>query len=617
MIRFHKLYLLFVCTLCVFLYSFSQDVDCILDSGIELNPAPSPDPNSGLPTYPQETTVTMCYTVLEYNTSGTNNWMHGIVPIFGPGWDLSTLQPVGQPETQFGTGEWIWVGEVVAGQTNELISPPGWWFDADSGGGALNGDPSDNWGDGNNGPWEFCWEITTQSSPPAFDGTSLLITVLNYADSETGSWANEAGLEECLNDPNSTIYIEFDAPTCDESIINIINPTCETESNGGTALLTPIGIGPFDYILFNLETGDVEAQFTNIDLETTVIVPELDPAEYLFQVEDLGFEGGCASPVYFEILPPEQIDIEFNIIDAICSDGNDGSITLTSIMNENCIDESLIPDIIDFTLCPSTEDPVCGCDFIQYFSACHAESFYGVTSYDEGPCPEVNPDYNITWSSNGVIIDSDTLVNNLSVGEYNLLIECIDNSSPVFGCELDTVLVVESPPEFAYDFIVTNVSCFVDDDSNGVNDISDGFIEINLTGGTPPYSTVLGLLTVLFLDTQIGSLVTFNNLAVGDDYYFSPFDANGCLVFEQEVAFNVSEPESLVIDSFVISDYNGFEISCDSGQDGFINLNVSGGTAPYNFLWSDNSFNQNLTNVSAGTYSVIVTDQNNCSVELR
>ena len=213
------------------------------------------------------------------------------------------------------------------------------------------------------------------------------------------------------------------------------------------------------------------------------------------------------------------------------------------------------------------------------------------------------------------LIDSDILVNNLSVGEYNLLIECIDNTSPVFGCELDTVLVIESPLEFTYDFTVNNVSCFVDEDSNGINDIIDGFIEINLTGGTSPYSTVLGLADGTILDTQIGTSVVFNNLAVGD-YYFSPLDANGCLVFEQEVFFSVSEPEPLVIDSFVISNYNDFEISCNLGQDGFVNINVSGGTEPYSFLWSDNSSNQNLTNVSSGTYSVIVTDQNDCTVEL-
>ena len=163
MIRNMKIYKLILTLFCIiFLLNFSSSQEeCILDGGVVLIPAPTPDPNfTGAPTYPPETTVQMCFTVEEYNTPGTQNWMHGIVPLFGPGWDISTLQPVGQPETQFWAGgQWIWTGDVVAGITNELIAPPGWWFDADSGGGNLDGDPSNNWGDGNNGPWEFCWEI--------------------------------------------------------------------------------------------------------------------------------------------------------------------------------------------------------------------------------------------------------------------------------------------------------------------------------------------------------------------------------------------------------------------------------------------------------------------------
>ena len=153
----NKFYILFFLLFCSISLTYSQDDNCIVDAGVDLVPAPTPDPLfTGFSTYPAETTVQMCYTVDEYNTAGTQNWMHGIVPLFGPGWDISTLQPIGQPETQSpADGEWIWVGDVVAGITGELISGPGWFFDADSGGGALDGDPTDNWGDGNNGPWTF------------------------------------------------------------------------------------------------------------------------------------------------------------------------------------------------------------------------------------------------------------------------------------------------------------------------------------------------------------------------------------------------------------------------------------------------------------------------------
>jgi hypothetical protein len=53
-------------------------------------------------------------------------------------------------------------------------------------------------------------------------------------------------------------------------------------------------------------------------------------------------------------------------------------------------------------------------------------------------------------------------------------------------------------------------------------------------------------------------------------------------------------------------------ISCNSNNNGFINLVVNGGTSPYNYLWNDGSTLQNRTNLIAGTYTVTVTDANGC-----
>jgi hypothetical protein len=49
-------------------------------------------------------------------------------------------------------------------------------------------------------------------------------------------------------------------------------------------------------------------------------------------------------------------------------------------------------------------------------------------------------------------------------------------------------------------------------------------------------------------------------------------------------------------------------VSCNGGADGCINLNVSGGTPPYTFLWNNAITTQNICGLVAGTYSVTVTD---------
>ncbi len=80
--------------------------------------------------------------------------------------------------------------------------------------------------------------------------------------------------------------------------------------------------------------------------------------------------------------------------------------------------------------------------------------------------------------------------------------------------------------------------------------------------------------------------------------------------------------DSLVIDSTALfplpnivlqaeSDYHGFDISCKDAADGVINVLIQG-TPPFSYLWSNNSLDTMITGLSAGTYTVSVTDGNGC-----
>jgi gliding motility-associated-like protein len=57
---------------------------------------------------------------------------------------------------------------------------------------------------------------------------------------------------------------------------------------------------------------------------------------------------------------------------------------------------------------------------------------------------------------------------------------------------------------------------------------------------------------------------------------------------------------------------DGHNITMFGGSDGSITLNPAGGTPPYSFAWSNGSSTQNLSGLSAGTYSVVITDANGC-----
>ncbi len=64
------------------------------------------------------------------------------------------------------------------------------------------------------------------------------------------------------------------------------------------------------------------------------------------------------------------------------------------------------------------------------------------------------------------------------------------------------------------------------------------------------------------------------------------------------------------------SNYNNYNISCFGFRDGSIDLTVTGGTSPYSYRWSTEDTIQDLTNLAAGYYQVIVTDKNNNTAEI-
>ena len=54
--------------------------------------------------------------------------------------------------------------------------------------------------------------------------------------------------------------------------------------------------------------------------------------------------------------------------------------------------------------------------------------------------------------------------------------------------------------------------------------------------------------------------------------------------------------------------YNDFNISCFGARDGNIDATVTGGTPPYTYIWTNGATTQDLTEIAAGYYKLIVKD---------
>ena len=67
----------------------------------------------------------------------------------------------------------------------------------------------------------------------------------------------------------------------------------------------------------------------------------------------------------------------------------------------------------------------------------------------------------------------------------------------------------------------------------------------------------------------------------------------------------------------VHSNYNGFGVCCFGGNNGFIDITVTGGTGNYTYTWNNGETSEDLSNIGAGTYAVTATDENGRSEERR
>jgi large repetitive protein len=129
---------------------------------------------------------------------------------------------------------------------------------------------------------------------------------------------------------------------------------------------------------------------------------------------------------------------------------------------------------------------------------------------------------------------------------------------------------------------------------------NDGISKIIATGGTPPYS-------YNWKGSGGCDCPAWSNLPAGT-FSVVVTDANGCTA---SIEICIKEPPLLSATAMIPS---GGNVSCYGGNDGKATVTVSGGTPPYQYLWSNGSSDQTATGLVAGDYHVIVMDANGCSL---
>ena len=126
----------------------------------------------------------------------------------------------------------------------------------------------------------------------------------------------------------------------------------------------------------------------------------------------------------------------------------------------------------------------------------------------------------------------------------------------------------------------------------------DGALEIEISGGHPPYSVVWN---------TGDSSHSLSGLKSGV-YYATVTDDSGCLF---RTAFY--EIERLVEMNFLFT--NAVQPSCLSSSDGELTVLTGGGSPPLNYLWNTGDTSSQISGLSAGSYRLTVTDAGGCTFE--
>ncbi len=121
---------------------------------------------------------------------------------------------------------------------------------------------------------------------------------------------------------------------------------------------------------------------------------------------------------------------------------------------------------------------------------------------------------------------------------------------------------------------------------------------IDITGGNGTYQYQWST------DTLNDTTAVLTNLPVGS-YEVTVTDEKGCFTSK---TVQVVQPEELQLTHEMQA------TTCNGSADGAIKIAINGGIPSYQLLWSTNALNSKIDGLTAGTYTITVTDANNCEL---
>ncbi|MDN3690377.1 PKD domain-containing protein [Cyclobacterium jeungdonense] len=419
----------------------------------------------------------------------------------------------------------------------------------------------------------------------------------------------------CFGEESGTIVVEVDGPTISPYFFEAFKDGATTGIKA--APIVSLGFSPVYFT--DLPAGEYRIRVTDsngctFDIDGILIE---QPATGLVIEEPLisdysGFAVSCATatdgsieltitggegeleylwtgPDGFESTEKDIYDLSPGQYQFLVTDENNCSATIGSV-------EMIAPPPLTL----SVDIP----QYNDYQISCNGSEDGRITSLPSGG----TGNYTFDWTGPDGFTAAGPTIDNLGPGVYSLIVTDENGCFAQADYYLDQpapLIISENSDERQ------NITCFGED---------TGALTIGLLPTLPPFDLELGLVgevdPIRTISEFNGEIYEFTNLEAGD-YWVRVRNSNGCTDIVEDIPI-IQPTTGLELSDVMVSDFNGFEISCSGANDGSISLEVVGAQGDLNYSWTGpNGFTSEsnvIAGLAPGSYELLVSDDSGCSL---
>lgn len=459
---------------------------------------------------------------------------------------------------------------------------------------------------GINGCSEFI-TVTITSAPPftvsqtqsnvtcngASDGSATVTPTggtapFTYAWPSGGTNATETGLAAgtyvvTITDATlctQTVTVTITQPPPVTATQSQVNVTCNGACDGSASVVAAGGTGTYTYTW--LPSGGANATATGLCAGTYTCV--------------INSPVGCANAQVLTITQPPAITATQSQTNATCNGGCNGSATVNAAGGTPGYTYAWLPSggtsATASSLCAGTYSCTItdanACTHTAIFTITEPAAITATQSQTNATCngacngsATVNasggtPGYTYLWQPSG---GTNATASSLCAGTYSCII------TDANACTHTEIFTITAPIAITLSTATTSATC------NNAN----GSASVIASGGTPGYTYAWS--------PSGGNSATATGLAA-NTYTITVTDLNGCTSSAIAIVPNTGAPTATI---------SATNVTCFGGANGSATVNATGGSPGYTYAWAPaGGTNATTTGISAGNYTVTITDAVGC-----